>query len=354
MRALVLGGTGCMGIHLINILVGSGWNVTVTTRRNREKSKGIDYIIGNAHDEMFLFPLLNQCFWDVIVDFMVYGTDEFRRRATLLLNATNQYVYMSSARVYAESNTPIKEDSPRLLDVCNDESYLATDEYALAKARQEDILKNSGRKNWTIIRPYITFSEIRLQLSPLEKEFWLYRALKGRTIVFSKDLASKYTTITYGYDVAMSIFSIIGKKEALGEAFHITSNECYRWEEILKMYIDAIKNVTGNEPKVKLADCWESWMGGFALQVKWDRLYDRCFDNSKINNFIETVKFRPVKQAINDCISAFVNTPLFNSISWESEMKKDIFTGEWENIRNIKGIKHKIKYLVFRIGLLSI
>ena len=56
-----------------------------------------------------------------------------------------------------------------------DEEYLKTDEYALSKARQEDILHRSGKNNWTVIRPYITYSEIRLQLGVLEKELWLYR-----------------------------------------------------------------------------------------------------------------------------------------------------------------------------------
>ncbi len=100
---------------------------------------------------------------------MLYTTEEFKLRYDLYLNSTAQYVFLSSSRVYAESKTPIKEESPRLLDVCTDEAYIATDEYAIAKARQEYILKKSERRNWTVIRPYVTFSEIRLQLSPLEK-----------------------------------------------------------------------------------------------------------------------------------------------------------------------------------------
>ena len=35
----------------------------------------------------------------------------------------------------------------RLLDISKDDKYLRTDEYALAKARQENILQKSG-KNW--------------------------------------------------------------------------------------------------------------------------------------------------------------------------------------------------------------
>lgn len=53
---------------------------------------------------------------------------------------------------------------------------LSIDEYAITKAHQENLLINSKNKNWTIIRPYITYSEQRLQLGTFEKEDWLYRA----------------------------------------------------------------------------------------------------------------------------------------------------------------------------------
>ena len=85
---------------------------------------------------------------------------------------------------YANENGRITEKSKRLLDVCTDEEYLKTDEYALTKVRQENILLSSGKKNWTIIRPYITYNVERLQLGVYEKENWLYRALHGRSIVF--------------------------------------------------------------------------------------------------------------------------------------------------------------------------
>ena len=58
----------------------------------------------------------------------------------------------------------------------------------LTKALQENLLRASGYKNWTIVRPYITFSDIRLQLGVYEKEQWLYRALQGRAIVSRKTL----------------------------------------------------------------------------------------------------------------------------------------------------------------------
>ena len=211
MNILILGGTGAMGVHLVNILAESSDNsVYVTTRKNRISSKSnISYISGDAHGTAFIDSILAKQQWDAIVDFMVYNTEEFKARADKMLCSCSQYVFLSSSRVYAESKEPLTENSPRLLDVCNDKDFLATDEYALTKARQENILFENEKKNWTIIRPYITYSENRLQLGVFEKEIWLFAALNCGALVFSKDVAQHRTTLTYGFDVARGIAAII-------------------------------------------------------------------------------------------------------------------------------------------------
>lgn len=94
----------------------------------------------------FLQPLLQKEKWNAIVDFMIYSTNDFEERYNQLLDSTTQYVYISSARVYAPNDGLITEDSPRILDICKDQDYLATDEYALTKARLENILKKVTSK----------------------------------------------------------------------------------------------------------------------------------------------------------------------------------------------------------------
>ena len=145
MNILVLGGTGAMGVHLVELLSQRGDAVFVTSRRERPSRKNVTYVQGDAHNNDFLQTLLNSRRWDAIVDFMVYRTEEFRHRMPQLLAATAQYVFLSSSRVYADSAGPITEDSPRLLDVSADAAYLKTDEYALAKARQENALRTESR-----------------------------------------------------------------------------------------------------------------------------------------------------------------------------------------------------------------
>ena len=41
---------------------------------------------------------------------------------------------------------------------------------ALQKAREENLLLKSDSRNWTIIRPYITYYDERLQLGVFEKK----------------------------------------------------------------------------------------------------------------------------------------------------------------------------------------
>lgn len=348
---LILGGTGAMGIYLVEFLNKKGIKCIVTTRKHKANHENIEYVQGNAMDGTFLIPLLQSRHWSAVIDFMSYKTETFAHRLPVLLENTDQLIYLSSARVYAESNKPITEDSPRLLDVCPDKEYTSTDEYALAKARQENLLRQSEKRNWTIIRPYITFSDYRLQLSSLEKEYWLNRALNGKTIVFSKDLAEKTTTFTYGGDVARGIAAIIGKEEALGESFHITSSKSYKWREILETYLTAIEEKTGRKPNVLFTDQWQDYYGGGKWQVKYDRLFDRTFDNSKINRFIDISTFSDTQQALSNCVMSFIDSPKFLRIDWKSEAKKDSLTGEWTNPIKIPGWKQKAKYLLYRLKI---
>lgn len=349
MRIMIFGGTGAMGNHLVALFRDTDNDIVVTTRVNRKSSNNINYIVGNAKDEGFLNKILEEK-WDVIIDFMVYTTNDFKIRVNRLLESTSQYVFLSSARVYADSNDAIKETSPRLLDISTDKEFLSSDEYSLAKARQEDILKNSGKNNWTIIRPYITYSSKRLQLGILEKEDWLYRALKGRSIVFSEDINSKLTTMTFGLDVARGIKAIIGNSDALNEVFHITYNTSILWSEVLNIYLNVLENHLGYRPKVVLEN-----LDNFQIyhpatyQIQYDRLYNREFNNEKIGRYIDVFNFTSINEGLKVCLEEFIKQPSFKQINWRAEALKDRKTKEFAKLSEIKGFKQKVKYLLYRL-----
>ncbi len=348
MKILLLGGTGPMGSHLKNILSDRGDKVVITSRSPRESKEGIEYRQGNAKNINFLNTVLKEK-WNAIIDFMVYSEDEFTERLNLLLDSTSQYVFLSSARVYNESKEALTEESPRLLDFSTDQEFLSTSEYSLSKARQENMLQSSTKKNWTIIRPYITYGENRLQLGILEKENWLYRGIQGRTIIFSKDMKNHFTTLTYGLDVARAIAALINNPRSYGEIYHITHKSEYKWSDIVNIYLDVLEEELDYRPKVIYQDLHDylSWNPG-KYQVIYDRLFDRKFDNRKINTFINTEEFVNVQVGIRKCLKSFLKNPEFNSINWKQEAIKDRYVNEKTPLKEISGFKKKIKYIINR------
>lgn len=347
MKILVLGGTGAMGVPLVEILKTKEYKTVVTTRNRRESVGTIVYQYGNAKEINFLNKLLSDD-WDVIVDFMQYNTTEFENRINLLLSKCKQYFFISSCRVYADSIVPIVESSARLLDITGNKEFLQSDNYSLEKARQENVLFNSKKRNWTIIRPYITYYTHRLQLGIFEKEEWLKRALNGQTIVLPKDIANAKTSITFGQDVARAIYLLMGTENALGEIYHVVNEETKTWNEILCIYINMIQKYTGRKCKIKYVDnskelvrIWDRYI------IEYDRLYDRIFDSSKIKRMCPSLEFSPIQEGIEKCICEFLDNINWRDFSPVLQAWEDKNSNEIMPLWNIS-IKDRFEYLYYR------
>jgi len=274
-RYLLLGGTGAMGLYLRDELLARGAEVYVTSRQVRTSSDRLHYVHGDAHDPTFLRDVLQSIRPDVVVDFMVYGTPEFESRYRTLLASCGHYVFLSSYRGFADSQ-PLVESSPRLLDVCTDAEYLQTDEYGLSKARQENLLRASGVRNWTIVRPSITYSKSRFQFGCLEAGLLVFRALQGVPVAMPAEMLDKQATLTWAKDVARLIVGLAGNPAAMGEDFNVVTSESHTWREIAEIYRRAI----GLEVReVSLADYLTVCA---KYQTLYDRMFDRAMDNAKV------------------------------------------------------------------------
>ncbi len=342
-KVLILGGTGVMGKFLVENL-SKAYRVDVTTRGRKNNTENVTYYQGNAHDKSFIENLLQGRHYKAIVDFMNYGTQEYVNRYGLLLNHTEQLVYVSSARVYADSKSPITENNSRLLDISEDEKFLKSDDYALAKARQENLLRNSGMKNWTIIRPYMTYSEKKLDLGFYSKELWLYRVLKGKSIIFTEDVAKSFTTLTYGEDVANGISVLVGNDNAKGRTFHITTDETLKWNDIILIYKELLlaKGYKLNvimQPKSELSS---------ENIYRYDRCYNRKFDNSNIKEFVDLSSFVSIKDGIKKSLDSFLENPQWGIIDWKKQAYWDSITKDRMVLSDIPTIKDKALYLCFR------
>lgn len=350
MKVLVLGGTGAMGSALVEILARRGDEVIVTSRRKRESTRSVKYVQGNAHDIAFLEELLKQGF-DAVVDFMVYETEELAERLDPLLQSTDQYIFLSSSRVYADGCGSITEETPRLLDVSLDKEFLATDVYPLAKAREENLLMRSRCANWTIIRPYITYNVERLQLGILEKEGWLWRALHGRPIVFTGDISDRLTTLTWGMDVAEVIAGLTGNEGARREVFHITCGQPIRWDEVLDLYCRVLEEEVGRRPRVLLIEDSEELrtVSGNRWAIDYDRLYDRTFDNSKVLATAGGHDFTPPLEGLEKCLREFLRGDKeFRQIDQRYEAWADMVAGEVTPLGQFPTARKRLSYYLYR------
>lgn len=352
MKILLLAGTGVMGSYLAQEYNKRGIETYITSRSVRESYGSIRYLTGNAMQMDFLEHVCKSSHWDAIVDFLSYNTEQFRERYEMLLDATDQYVFISTGRVYGHEEYPIKETSPRLLDCSTDSEFLRTDEYSLTKARQEDILTNSGKSNYTIIRPCIIYGNERLQLGVLEKEEWLYRALHGREIVFCQEILDRTTTMTNGKDIAHAFINIIGNSACLGETYHLTCNHHRTWKQIFEIYRCCIKELTGKELKlrtVSLEEFLSTRPEHLKYQVIYDRIHDKYFDTTKESSIIDVSSFVTPEEGLKECLSNFViQKRKFRYIHTKYEAKKDKLTGTYSTLMDISGWKEKIKYIAYR------
>lgn len=356
-KYLILGGTGPIGNGVINLLsLMEDVVVYVTSRQTICSTKeNVVFIKGNAHEMSFIVPLLKSYMWDAVIDCMIYPFFEFEAKMDMFLTNTKQYIYISSATVYADSESPITEDAAKLVDVCTDEAFVYSDIYPITKARQEKLLQKSKLQNWTIVRPYITYGDNRLQLGCMEKEYWLYGAIHHRPIVFAKDVADKYVTMTSCKDVGKSIVSLLGHPSSFGTDFNIVGNYSIKWYDVLNIYLDAIEKNAGYRPEVYMTQNYEQYQGGGRYEdYKYDRLYNRIFDNSKLAEIVDASNFITPQEGLANCVSTFLRNPIFKSINFKSEIRKAQVTHCWPSLNEFNGPKTKLFVMLLKHHLIPI
>lgn len=283
-RVLLMGGTGAMGVYLAPMLVDMGYLVDVLSLDEKvSDTPSLRYIQGDGMDVDFMRNLLKNGY-DGIVDFLIYKTEAFRERYQMLLNATKHYIFLSSYRVYA-GESPITEDSPQLLDVSTNETYLATEDYSLIKARGEDILEASGYQNWTIVRPAITYSKLRYQLVTLEANVVITRARAGKTVILPRSARTVQATMTWAGDVARMLSGLLFNEKAMCRHYTLATAEHQTWETVAGYYeqLIGLKVIwVDDEEYVKVVAPSPERYLPYWWQLEYDRLFERVVDNTRV------------------------------------------------------------------------
>lgn len=358
---LVIGGTGNMGRPLVKSLVEGGHRVSVVCRRkvNEEESlhlanAGGMYLYGDAKDRQFMDEVLSR-HYDAIVDFCIYTSEEFRERVNGFLNKTDQYVCLSTAAVYADIPTPKNESSPRYMEVDPPEEGTAKwNWYCYEKARIEDMLHKSGKRNWTIVRPGVTMNANHVGWGLWWNDNWLGRIVRGRKVVVETDILDFRFTLSSGTQVALLIGAVIGNEKALGEVFNVCSSEVWSWKELMDAY-KSIFSKFGYRLKVAYATSQDVIKANPKSEYVYTRarLLDRVFDNAKILSIITPL---PQEKNMVELLEEWTETYIRNYkrpiVSNSGQLRQlvdmDKLAGDCSSRRDFCSLRLYVKYLLMR------
>lgn len=282
-RVLLIGGTGTLGSYASTELLIMGFHVDCIARREMTAyNRNFTYIQGPVEDEL-LQRLFSKNHYDCIADFSEYPDwKRYPERGELLLKNTDQLIFLSSYRVYADCQHPITEEAPQIYKVLEDQRFLNEETYAVPKSHIEDYLRGSGYQNWTVIRPVISFSHFRFDLVTQGSMVMLPRILQHKKVLLPECCKNVPAGLCWAGDIGKMIARLCCNPKALCEAYTLSTGEKHTWGEIADLYAE----ITGAEFEWTDTETYLSvatrrrYMDRCILL--YDRIWDRTVDNSKV------------------------------------------------------------------------
>jgi len=272
MRVLYIGGTGEISFDCIHESVRLGHEVTVFNRgrHNAGLPAACRFVAGDVEDDA-TYGRLAAGSYDAVCQFRLFDPAALARDLALFADRCGQYVFISSASAYRKPvrHLPITEATPL------DNPYWA---YSRAKAEIEARLRSQDRLPFTIVRPSHTY---RAQMpTPMGGNVEVSRLLRGKPVVLHGDGESLWT-VTHAEDFARPFARLLGERRALGEAFHITGDRAWSWNEIFEAIAAALGVATyslvhvASETLVRYNPEWAGPLLG-------DKSPSVTFDNHKV------------------------------------------------------------------------
>lgn len=284
MRLLFIGGTGNISTACSELAITRGHELWLLNRGKRPVSiAGARVLTADLRDTAAATAALGDRRWDAVVNFIAFKPEDIERDLELFRGRTAHYVFISSASCYQR---PVRH-------------YLVTEgtplanplwQYSRDKIACEDRLTRAIREESfpaTMVRPSHTYSDtqITLPINSWEKSFTVVdRMRRGLPVIIPGDGTSLWT-LTHNTDFAKGLVGLLGNPQAVGHAFHITSDEVQTWNQ----YHQELARAAGVEsPKFVhiasdfLAACVPEMTGS----LLGDKATSVVLDNSKIKRFV--------------------------------------------------------------------
>ncbi len=311
MKVLFIGGTGNISASSSRLALSQNIELWHLNRGTQPCIDAINTIHCDINDEVKAALALKNHQWDCVVNWIAFTPSDTERDIRLFKDRTAQYIFISTASAYqSPPETPfITEDTPLSNPFW---------QYSRDKIACEALLQQQKQTfPWTIVRPSHTYSTvIPICIGGWEKYTTVDRIKKGLPIVVHGDGTSLWV-VTHARDFALGLVGLIGLRSALGEAFHITSDEILTWNQIHQKIADVfnleakIVHVT-SDTICKLDHNYTGTLMG-------DKSSSVIFDNRKIKAFVPSFKAEiGFAEGIKSTIDWFEADPARQKISPDS------------------------------------
>ena len=275
MKVLFIGGTGRISSACTQLAVERGIDLYLLNRGQTERSVPAEATIltGDIRDPESAKAALADHEWDAVVNWIAFTPDHIQNDLSFFRERTRQYVFISSASAYQTplSSLPITESTV----VANPFWQYSRDKIAC-----EELLIDEYRQNgfpFTIVRPSHTYDRTMLPLTGGYTA--IDRMRKGKPVIVHGDGTSLWV-LTHHRDFAKGFVALLNNSHAIGETYHITSDELLTWNQIYTI----CGNAAGVEPKLVhvpstlIAAYDQGWGDG----LLGDKAHSVIFDNAKI------------------------------------------------------------------------
>ena len=284
---MFIGGTGNISGACSRLAIAQGIELYHLNRGNvkADVPSEIKNIVADIKNPDAVKKAISGMLFDVVVNFIAFTPEDVQQDIDLFLGKTKQYIFISSASIYQKvGGHPVITESTPL--------YNPYWEYSRNKIRCEELLNAEFRQSGfpiTIVRPSLTYDTV----IPVAIGSWtdytiIDRMKHGKEVIIHGDGTSLWT-ITHADDFAKAFVGLLGHQQAIGHAFHITSDELLNWNQIY----EAVADAAGAELKAVhiasdfICDVADSMgipdMRGSLLG---DKAVSTIFDNSKIKRFV--------------------------------------------------------------------
>jgi nucleoside-diphosphate-sugar epimerase len=299
MNILFLGGTGNISAECAALLHERGHEILVLSRGRNAVPADYRAIQADRKDAAAMRAGLKGVQPEVVINFIGYDVPDLQVDYELFNGAVRQYVFISSTVIYAKPprQLPLTENAP----VDN-----PLWDYAQKKQACEQWLRQRHEETGfpvTVVRPSHTYSK-RWIPNPVSSGSYTFAArLEQGKPVYIHDNGESPWTLTAATDFAVGLGGLVGKTEAIGEAFHITSDEVLTWNQI---YAEIAAALGVKSPQIVKVPT------DFICQVapqmtgtlKGDKAHPGVFDNAKIKRFVPEFRCsKPFRVGVRESVN---------------------------------------------------